>query len=822
MPTQHVLQVNARGLVTAPNPLLVPRDALITADNVVFERPGYIQSRRGFSRYTYGTGGYTYALAKYKSYILANGGGSAGIASNLKYNSSNDGTGAWSTASSTVTNNANVGERLHSAEALGFLYATSRQGVQRVTDSPSWAVVPAGVPKGLALDRYGPSPVLTGTGGFLTDGNCVAYRVVIGRSFNNSAGNKTINLGTPSGRTVYANATGTSGYSGGVARNVVVRVLLPVAANTTGTALDTTYFVQLYRSSQVANGQTPSDELQLVYEAFLTSGNISAGYVDVTDSQPDSLRGAYLYTNPNTGEDGVKVGILNGNEPPPIAADVAWWRNLLWYANTSRSDISNGRQRLTFQILGTGSSSLQSGDTLTIAGQTYTAIASGGTPSAGQFVVETAGTASANIEATANNLVVAINKNASNATVYAAYISGAAPDAPGKVLIEGRSPTGAVFTAVASAHGTSYAPSLGSALSSSGDGVANRLYFSKPGQPEAVPVVNFFDVGPPGSIIWRIYALGNQLYVLTSGGIYRVLGTDFTNFTVDPVDLTCQIAAPESVCALDGSVYFLSSQGAVEVTDGNALYISGDIDYDIRSLLQTLLYDPSTGGFPLRYYAFAVAHPLDHRVLFWLPASTSDTSCSYAYVFDRRARSWCRWYRTATDISAAYKHSCGVYSDNGPTAVGMTLASATSSDGWCFIENRTFTTDDYVDVNDSGTKISIKRSVQWAYQDNGDASQGKQWREVQLLFGANRPKVPTVTVTTEIQDSTGATETSSTTTTYSTPVNNSMHRLPVAQGSARAARMAITLASAESQIGFDVAGMALHFRTFGPRLTRGP
>lgn len=821
MPTQHVLQVNARGLVTAPNPLLVPRDALITADNVVFERPGYIQSRRGFTRYTYGTGNYTYALAKYKGYILANGGGSVGVANSLKYNTSNDGTGTWSTISTNVVNDATAGQRMHSAEALGLLYLTSAAGVRRVTDAP-WGIALAGVPKALALDRYGPSPVLTGTGGFLTDGNCVAYRVVIGRSFTNSDGNKTISFGTPSGRTVVANATGTSGYSAGVARNVVVRALLPVAANTTTTALDTSYFVQLYRSGQTTNGQTPSDEMQLVFEAFLTSGNISAGYVDITDSQPDSLRGAYLYTNPNTGEDGVKVGILNGNEPPPICADIAWWRSLMWYGNTSFNGASAGRQRLTFQILGTGGTGLQSGDTLTIAGRTYTAIASGGTPSAGQFVVETAGTASANIEATANNLVCAVNKDSGNTSVYASYISGAAPDAPGKVLIESRTLYAGTFQAVASAHGTAYAPSLTTYVTSNGDAASNRLYFSKPGQPEAVPVVNYFEVGAPGNVIERIYGLGNQLYVFTSGGIYRVLGTDFTNFTIDPVDLTCQIAAPETVCALDGSVYFLSSQGAVEVTDGNALYVSGDIDYDIRSLLQTLLYDPASGTSPLGLYAFAVAHPLDHRVLFWVPSSASDLSCPYAYVFDRRARSWCRWYRTTTDLANAYKHSCGVYSDTGPTAVGMTLASATSSDGWCFIENRTFTVDDYVDVNDSNQKISIKRIATWAYQDNGDASQGKQWREVQFLFGTNRPKTPTVTVLTEIQDSTGAAETASTTTTYSSTVNNSMHRLPIAQGSARAARMAVTLSSAEVQKGFDVAGMALHFRSFGPRLTRGP
>lgn len=813
MPSQHVLQVNARGLVTAPNPLLVPRDALSVADNVVFERPGFIQSRRGFVRYTNGVGGHTWAVTPYSLNIVANH-GIIGGATSLKINNSSDGTGAWTAVSGTFSNDTTLGERMHSAECLGSLFFTCIQGPQKLTGATA---IPAGLPKAIGIDRYGPTDVLTGTGGFLADGQCVAYRALIGRTSNN-----TLQLGSPSSRNIVANSAGTTGHSSGVAKNVVARILLPVANNTASTALTTDYFVQLYRSAQVAVGQTPSDEMQLVFEAYLTAGNISAGYVDVTDLQPDALRGAFLYTNPNTGEEGVRVGILNANDPPPSAWDVAWWRDCMWYADRARGTSPLGRRRLSLQILGTGSTGLNVTDTLTIAGQTYTGIAPG-TPTAGQFVVETAYAASVNIERTATNLVAAINKNASNTTVYAFYVSGSAPDSPGKVLIESRLLNASSFSASYSgSNSNAFVPSLSASVSSERDSAGNRLYFSKPGQPEAVPAVNFVEVGPNGSNILRLAALGNQLYVATSAGLYRILGDNFTNWQVDPVDLTCICAAPESVCALDNSLYFLTSQGAVEVTEGRVAYVSGDIDSDLRERLQTLLFNPADGTNTLALYSFAVSHLLDHRVLFWLPASTSATSCSYAYVYDRRARAWSRWYRTTDTLANAQTHSCGCYSQSGPTAVGMTLGTASSADGFCFIERRTFGPTDYEDNLNNDNKTPIKRIVKWAYQDGGDASAGKHWQEVQFLFGDNRPEVPVVTLDTEIQDASNAEETASVTTTYTVPVNNKMHRLPVGRDCGRAARLGVTLASAELGVGFDVAGFAVHFRPYGPRLTRGP
>lgn len=112
--------------------------------------------------------------------------------------------------------------------------------------------------------------------------------------------------------------------------------------------IDSNYFFQVYRSSlSTATGAAsfddvvPSDELQLVYEAYPTTPELESGFVTFEDITPDAFRGANLYTNASTGE-----GILAANEQPPFAKDVARYRNSIFYANTRT------RQRMDLNLLG--------------------------------------------------------------------------------------------------------------------------------------------------------------------------------------------------------------------------------------------------------------------------------------------------------------------------------------------------------------------------------------------------------------------------------------------------------------------------------------
>lgn len=101
--------------------------------------------------------------------------------------------------------------------------------------------------------------------------------------------------------------------------------------------ITTNYFLQIYRTqvlsatgADVLTDLSAGDEDALVYEAYPTAAQLTAGEMIVNDNTPDAFRGANLYTNAITGQ-----GILQSNDIPPIAKDVNKFKNVAFYANTS-------------------------------------------------------------------------------------------------------------------------------------------------------------------------------------------------------------------------------------------------------------------------------------------------------------------------------------------------------------------------------------------------------------------------------------------------------------------------------------------------------
>src|SRR5690606_18099792 len=104
---------------------------------------------------------------------------------------------------------------------------------------------------------------LTGSSGFLADDHRVAYRVVWGYRDQND----NFILGAPSQRISIKNNAGSS-----ATRDVSLTFTIPAGVTSS-------WFYQIYRSSQVDNSGgdvEPNDELQLVYEGFPSSGDLSA------------------------------------------------------------------------------------------------------------------------------------------------------------------------------------------------------------------------------------------------------------------------------------------------------------------------------------------------------------------------------------------------------------------------------------------------------------------------------------------------------------------------------------------------------------------
>lgn len=575
----------------------VPPGSLALGQNININRQGIAEPRRGYDLLAYGLplgSDRAKKLVFWNSELFIHYGTTFTYYAPLSGPSSRGSLTAPSNATSirtVVSENKN-------------LYVTSDAGLKK-TDAVATSLYAAGVPKGLTIDLS-----VTGAGTALIDTNYATYSYLLGRKDANS--NQII--GGVSGRFTVHNAAGST-------QNVLARCYLP-------SGLDTTYYIQVYKSPNTATTAT-TEALQQFAEVPLTSTHISNGYVDVTDITSDGLLlGATIYTAPG------QQGAVNDNARPPLARDIAEFKGFMFYADV------DSPQRLAFTQI---SSSLAAADTITIVlgatTETYTAHGSVFDSSAKQFVAaNSSGSTTLDIDATIKSFIKCVNL--ASALVYAYSASTSPRDLPGKVNLEARALGTAVFT-VTSSRATAFTPQLTSPASinntSAADTFANGLMFSKKGQPEAVPLKNLFKVGASDDRIKRIKASRDALFIFKAGGgAYILRGENENNFDVKILDATAKLVAPDSLEAVNNLVYGLFAAGICEVSDTGVEIIS----IPIKDQLEPLLGAPLTA---VSAYSFGMGIDVDGKYILAVPTASTDTYSVRQHVFDTFGRTWCKW-----------------------------------------------------------------------------------------------------------------------------------------------------------------------------------
>lgn len=705
MPAQRTLRADFKGLVTAPGALLRSESSFVAASNVLFDAPGLMRKRPGFSRLSNGFGASVYQVHSspiLDDNLLVHYGFGGPVTMRV-----GSGTGPSALVPSidpqSVTRPINLKQRL---ALLGKShYLTSDEGIRRIEAGIS-SVRYAGMPRGMAPDTanmdaavYTILGVTTPT--WLALNSSAAYRVTWHRLDDSG-----LELGgPPTGRVVIRNITGTTG-GGAAARSVTLRLPVPREWGTLQTALTTSYFYRLWRSRSTTG--EPDDEMYLVAEAFLTAGDITNGYAVATDLTPDSILigNASLHTNPvdyPVGEAGLKQGQFNADDPPPLGNDVASWRECLWIADTTT------RPAYTLQLRGVGGAGLVAGDTITLDGvNTMTAVAVA--PGANQFTVVTGlATLALNIEATMRNIVERHNKlyaTLGTSTVWAYYTS-LGTQAPGYIFVEGKRATDGASPAVSRVAAFGPVPT-----SASVDYGQNQVLFSKAGRGDAFPVVNALQVGPAQATILRLQPYRDRLLIFTDFGIYQVTGSSWADFSVAPFDLTYRLIGRNHVATCDDRVYAWCFEGIVEIDEGGVRVISTPIE-------PTILSVTTTGGDALGSYGFSVAYRLKHRVLFfWSPGSAvGDKGCAEALIWDTRTRLWSQLTFGATDNT--YK-SCAVARYNDDRLI-LGWVNPGGGDGYLFQERAALSNADYQDDDATGASapVSVLAALQFQLPDAG-------------------------------------------------------------------------------------------------------
>lgn len=250
------------------------------------------------------------------------------------------------------------------------------------------------------------------------------------------------------------------------------------------------------------------------------------------------------------------------------------------------------------------------------------------------------------IDYTARSLVKAINRTVGG-TVYAQYVSGV-DESPGRILLTSKALDAAEFYATASTTtvGACFNPALpvsGTSVADFLDEATNTIFVSKFLEAEAVPIVNRFPIGSQDSKILRCIALRDSLIVFKEDGVFRLNGDSLSNFASTALDTTVILKAVRSAAVLNNSVYALTNQGVVQVTDTSVRIVSRAIEPLLNSVL---------GKTNLNNYTSGVAYESDRLyILSTIDVNTDPNYSNIAYVYNYLTDAWTTWTGNALAFS---------------------------------------------------------------------------------------------------------------------------------------------------------------------------
>jgi hypothetical protein len=289
-------------------------------------------------------------------------------------------------------------------------------------------------------------------------------------------------------------------------------------------------------------------------------------------------------------------------------------------------------------LIGVGApNGLVAGDTINIAGVTFTAVAETTTPNSVQFRVYTSSDAGTNIANTAQELALTVTKSSVFFSLF--YTSG--PDAlPGQLLLRATVPGPAgnsfpVYVSRPSAWNPVFTTSTVGAITTSTTGNTNGLWFSKQNQPEAVPLLNRLSVGPRNCNILRIRPLRDKLFVFTDIAGTFVISNSYP-YQITSLSATAILVAPDSLVNFDDAIYALTTQGVVRFNEAGPTILSVPIESAIKEL-----YGVGLGT--LKLQAFAIGYESYRKYLLAMPGTVEDLRNTEVFAYDVITKTWTRW-----------------------------------------------------------------------------------------------------------------------------------------------------------------------------------
>lgn len=161
----------------------------------------------------------------------------------------------------------------------------------------------------------------------------------------------------------------------------------------------------------------------------------------------------------------------------------------------------------------------------------------------------------------------------------------------------------------------------------------NRVYYSKLNQPEAVPLVNYFDVGSQENQILRIFPLRDSLFVFKENeGLYRISG-ESAPFNLALFDSTCHLKAADSVSPLNNNIFCWTDEGIETVSESGVETISRDIDNVILKI--------GSSAYPnFKTVTWGIGYHSDQAYNIYTNSSPEDTVATIGYRYNLLTNRW--------------------------------------------------------------------------------------------------------------------------------------------------------------------------------------
>ncbi len=178
-------------------------------------------------------------------------------------------------------------------------------------------------------------------------------------------------------------------------------------------------------------------------------------------------------------------------------------------------------------------------------------------------------------------------------------------------------------------------------VASDDEALQNRIYYSKFSQPEAVPIVNFIDVGAADTAILRILPIRDSLFIFKEDGLYRISG-EIAPFVLNLFDSSFILLAADSLGISNNIIYGWTSQGVSSLSESGATpSVSRPIDDVVLPLSSA-----SFTSFPTA--TWGAGYDSDNSYIVFTVKETTDTIATIAYRYSNLTKSWTTFDKTNT------------------------------------------------------------------------------------------------------------------------------------------------------------------------------